>query len=1006
MGISFVGGNLLLSPWIALGFVAALMLAAIVLALYWQRLQPKLRDQKERLLQYETILNNAMVGIVYLKHRRVVSCNRRFEQIFGYESGELIGQSTKRFYNTTDTFDQIGELAYRMKNENTSFSTEAIFQRKDGSTFPGALNGCVIDPAHPHNGSIWIYADISDRHDAEHRANMLLRAVEQIPLSIAIVNREGVIEYVNPKFCTITGKQAFEVLGQDYRLFSRDESSSDFYLDLSAALLGGKVWCGEKHSLREEGGDFWEEVTIAPVLDSDGTASHFVVINEDITERKEVARKIEDQNNLLENLVQQRTDELKSALEAARQADQSKDAFLANMSHELRTPLNAVIGMANLAHRITTDRRQLDYLEKIIVSGKHLNRIINDLLDLSKIVSGHLEFENINFSLRKTLDQCCAVMAHRAVEKGLTLKHSVEPSIPEVLQGDPVRIEQILINLVGNGIKFTRNGGVDIQVSLAAREDRRVRLEIKVIDSGIGMRPEDISRLFQPFVQVDASINRNFGGTGLGLAISRRLTELMAGEISVSSQPGIGSTFTVTLWLPIGEPDNMETEGLLHESTDQITLPTSYRDTRVLLVEDQPLNREIVDVLLADLGISVEMVGNGQEAIERLFDRGPGFYDLVLMDVQMPVMDGLSATRIIRGKPEFDVMPIIGMTAHTMEHEKRVGVEAGMNCHIGKPFDNPTLFKTLAQWIPKHKQQFAQSTSAPVPVGQAFSFVQQLKTLKGLDAGGALARLRGKDERYRHWLAQFVTTTPQLLEDIRRECDTGRIEIAAKLVHSFKGQVGALGMTEVHEAVTVIEENLKSGKQSSGELDALALQISRMREQLIAALYPHDTSITASQPPLSAEYIAWNATFSVGEPLLDAQHKKLIGIINNLADCQRLKLNSPEAGAQSEARKTFHEALAKMFEYTQVHFATEEAHMRKIGFVGINEHHSEHASFIEKLGEFSILAAEGEMDMVMVHRYLKTWLFEHILTSDMQYCRPKGNVEKNCRDSTESNKSA
>lgn len=985
MEIAFFEENLLLVPWIALAIVVALLPAALVLVLYCWRLRPKQRDQQERLLQYETILNNAMVGIVYLKNRRVISCNRRFEQIFGYEPGELIGQSTERFYRTIETYHQIGEAAYRVTDGNPSYSTEAIFQRKDGSPFPGALNGCVIDPEHPHDGSIWIYADVSDRHHAEQRANKLLRAVEQNPLSIAIVNRQGMIEYVNPRFCTATGRHPSEVLGQNYVLFESDDQSSDYYRHLSAALLAGKTWSGEKYSSRKDGTYFWEETTIAPVVDNEGMTSHFVVITEEITERKESARKIEDQNALLESLVQQRTGELTAALEAARQADQSKDAFLANMSHELRTPLNAVIGMANLAHRIATDDRQRDYLEKILISGKHLNRIINDLLDLSKIVSGHLEFESINFSLRKIISQCCAVMAHRAAEKGLTLKHFVDPSIPDVLQGDPVRIEQVLMNLVGNGIKFTRNGGVDIRVSEANREDRRVQLEIKVKDTGIGMRPEDISRLFQPFVQADASINRNFGGTGLGLAISRRLAELMAGDISVSSQPGIGSTFTVTLWLLIGAAETEVTEYQIAGSVDQTTLPISYRDTRVLLVEDQPLNREIVEVLLADLGVAVEVMVNGRDAVERLIERGPGGYDLVLMDVQMPIMDGLSATRFIRCKPEFDALPIIGMTAHTMEHEKKLGAEAGMNGHIGKPFDHPALFRMLARWIPQHKQIIDHPASTIDAVCLTSCPGQGLHSLNGLDTVGALARLGGKEDRYRYWLADFVTTAPQVQEEICRELDGERSDIAAKLLHSFKGRVGTLGMTDIHAAVTALEESLKAGKQIDGELSILADEISRMRERLVAVLDPGSAPAGNHQHAVSTEHIAWNVAFSVGDQQMDGQHRKLIGIINQLADCYALWCSSGSKTGRVEARKSFHQALTAMFDYTQTHFAAEEAHMRQIGFAGIVEHQSEHASFIEKLGEFSHLAAEGEGDMQAVHRYLKTWLFNHILKSDMQY---------------------
>jgi len=277
-----------------------------------------------------------------------------------------------------------------------------------------------------------------------------------------------------------------------------------------------------------------------------------------------------------------RTIELSKALEAAKAADQTKDAFLANVSHELRTPLNAVIGMANLAQGISSDPRSHDYLEKIVRSGKHLNRIINDLMDLSKISAGRMELEILSFSLRGVLAHIESVMTNRAAEKGLALVLAVDDAVPDVLLGDHTRIAQIFLNLIGNAIKFTDTGSVSVRVSLQAHEQNRVCLEIDFKDTGIGIGQEERKQLFKPFSQADASVSRKYGGTGLGLTISQRLAEMMDGDITVTSIEGRGTTFKVRIRLGLGNPADL----LVAQPAAEEALPQRYRNTRILVVED------------------------------------------------------------------------------------------------------------------------------------------------------------------------------------------------------------------------------------------------------------------------------------------------------------------------------------------------------------------------------------------------------------------------------------
>jgi hemerythrin-like metal-binding protein len=661
---------------------------------------------------------------------------------------------------------------------------------------------------------------------------------------------------------------------------------------------------------------------------------------------------------------------LNEALAAAKLADQTKDECLANMSHELRTPLNAVIGMAGLALEMSADPRQRDYLDKIATSGKHLNRIINDLLDLSKIAAGHMEFETIAFSLRDLVQRCSSVMAHRAEGKGLQLLETIDEAVPDVLLGDPLRIEQILLNLVGNAIKFTSTGRVEIRVALHAREEGRICLDFAVEDSGVGMRPEELERLFKPFSQADATVSRKFGGTGLGLAISKRLAEMMSGEISVSSVEGSGTTFRLRIWLA---QDNERT--LTAAPVDTEALPARYQNARVVVAEDQPLNREIVEALLAAVGVVPRMAENGQEALDILRESGADAFDLVLMDVQMPVMDGLTATRELRKLPGFGNLPIIAMTAHTMTHEKEIAAEAGVTDHIGKPFDNASFYRTLAKWIPREKQMTARATEALSQTGPTTG--SALSTASGIDFVAGLSRFNGKQERYLHWLAEFVETAGELPGQIRSELAAGQSDKAAKLAHAFKGRVGMLGMMDLHRVVSTLEPALSEGAPADALLVSVEQSIARICDEL--AELPAFGLTSAADSEQVLEIVVWSDAYSVGVADLDRQHRKLIDMVNQLADLPA------EKNAESSA--VLHETLSGLFDYTQIHFRDEEDHLRRLGYTQLAAHEREHAAFIAKIANFNMAALGGILDRVGVQRYLREWLLSHILKSDMHYRR-------------------
>ncbi|MFZ2855810.1 MAG: PAS domain S-box protein, partial [Rhodocyclaceae bacterium] len=505
---------------------------------------PRRREEENNrrlLAENETILRNALVGIVYLKRRRVVSCNRRFEEILGYGPGELIGESSQRFYDSQETFEALGERAYSALLTTTNYTEEVMLRRKDGHLFPGALNGCAIDPAHPNEGSIWIYADISERRQAEQESRKLLQAIEQASVSIVITNCRGIIEYVNPAFTRVTGYSRNEAIGNNPSILKSGTTLPSVYQDLWQSISAGKVWQDVLLNRRKDGETIWEDTSISPLINDHGEITHYVAVKEDVTERVRVQQQLIDHHVHLEEMVEQRTVELSAALAEAKIADQAKDTFLANITHELRTPLSAVIGFSGLARPLSTDPRQREYLDKITSAGKTLSAVIDDLLDLSKIAAGRMTLEASTFSLRQLLARSRSTISFKAEEKGLQLIERIDDEIPDALLGDSLRLEQILLNLLSNAVKFTAAGQIEMRIGLHARTTERVCLNIEVQDSGIGMRAEDLDLLFKPFSQTDASMSRKFGGTGLGLAICKRLANLMDGEIDVSSLEGSGT---------------------------------------------------------------------------------------------------------------------------------------------------------------------------------------------------------------------------------------------------------------------------------------------------------------------------------------------------------------------------------------------------------------------------------------------------------------------------------
>ncbi len=424
----------------------------------------------------------------------------------------------------------------------------------------------------------------------------------------------------------------------------------------------------------------------------------------DIDERKRAQEELERYRQHLETLVAERTEALLQAKEAAETASRAKSAFLANMSHELRTPMNGILGMLSLARRRMSDPTGGEQLDKAQLAAKRLLTVLNDILDLSKIEAERLELDVQPLQLGPLLDGVIHLQAPQARDKGLNFAVDISPELAtRPLLGDSLRLSQILLNLTGNAIKFTREGTVSIRVRSTGESAEALALRFEVCDTGIGIPPAVQSRLFTSFEQGDNSTTRQYGGTGLGLAICKRLVGLMQGEIGVESTEQRGACFWFTLPLGKGQP-LPATDQAATASGTEACLRRQHAGQRVLLVEDDPLNAEITSTLLQLFGLQVSLAGNGEEAVACA---GREDYDLILMDMQMPVMNGLTATRTIRQGSRNRQTPILALTANAFDEDRQRCLEAGMNAHLAKPVIPETLAQLLLAWLPERPGQFS-----------------------------------------------------------------------------------------------------------------------------------------------------------------------------------------------------------------------------------------------------------------------------------------------------------
>ena len=456
-----------------------------------------------------------------------------------------------------------------------------------------------------------------------------------------------------------------------------------------AAALDSNAVQELSYSLHIGGRDRIFEARVVPCA-NDATMS----IVRDITERKQDEAELIRHRDHLEELVFSRTAELANSRDAAEAANRAKSIFLATMSHELRTPMSGIMGMTELVLRRATDPQQIDWLNKSKTSAQHLLAVINDILDISRIEADTMTLEQKNFSVLQAIDDVLQMQEAAARAKGLQLLRDIDPALPELLCGDALRLKQVLINFIGNAIKFSRQGEITVRAQILMEDSASVLLRLGVSDQGPGISQDDQARLFHAFTQADGSMNRKYGGTGLGLIISKRIALLMGGDAGVVSEEGVGSTFWAIA--RIRKAVEVTPGSNTPEDSARETLAHRFAGARILVAEDEPVNREVAVLLLQEAALVVDVVGNGREAVEMA---RTGAYALILMDVQMPVMNGLDAARAIRQLPGMAAIPILAMTANAFTEDRDACLAAGMDDHIAKPVAPDALFATVLHWL-------------------------------------------------------------------------------------------------------------------------------------------------------------------------------------------------------------------------------------------------------------------------------------------------------------------
>ena len=689
-----------------------------------------------------------------------------------------------------------------------------------------------------------------------NQSDRFLRSIaDHLPNYLSYWDRSGICQFANQRYLDLFGLTLQQVRGLSAAQLIGPQAAAEIADDVAAALAGQYR---QRERVRQHQGQpmhLW--VQFVPDLDDDQVKGYFV-LGTDITPLKLAERELQTLN-----------EELSLARDRAEAGTLAKSAFLSNVSHEIRTPLNAIIGLTHLMQRDNRETVHAERLGRLDQAAQHLLDVLNDVLDLSKIEAGKLALAASDFRLAAVVSKVCLMVADQARAKGIELVFEVDPSLPEAVCGDQTRVVQALLNLVSNAVKFTEAGSVVVRLTRQSQRGAGVAIRFLVSDTGIGVPPDKLSSLFTLFEQADLATARRFGGTGLGLAITRRLAELMGGEVGVSSQIGVGSQLwfsarfesaaavgrargTAASSSPVGRASVPIDQSVNDQAVERRALGRgrrSFHGLRVLLAEDNLINQEVALELLRIAGLNVDLAADGARAVDMA---RASAYDLILMDVQMPLLDGLQATREIRRMAQHVATPIVAMTANAFEGDRLACLASGMNDHLAKPVDVEALFDQLNRWLPEADLTMpdalpeawagASTNAGASDLAQKIELepASRFSTVEGLDVTQTLVYLPGRDDILERVLGHFCGSYRNGLDELKEHIGQHRHAAAQRLVHALRGACGAVGAVALSAQAQTLEDLLLAAAEGEPPpptaLHHLASDLERNLLRLVAVI--------------------------------------------------------------------------------------------------------------------------------------------------------------------------
>ena len=739
--------------------------------------------------KYQRLVDNVSEKFIIYSHRglegEMTYVSDGVINVFGLERKDIIGH---RWVDLATWLPEDAEkakkyIALRMAGKADFLQFEMRFIHATGGERTLRISS---RPVRDSQGNLiatdGIAEDITEQKRSQERANLAATVFTHSQESIIITNTNANIVDCNPATGRLTGYSREELIGQNPRIFASGTHTAGFYKHLWDTLSTGQLWQGIFCNLHKTGAPYWIETSISPIKDQNGNIVQYVAVSRDITRKK------------------MQLEALRQAKRDALAANTAKSEFVANISHEIRTPMNAILGFTDLCLESNPDPVQRKYLCNVRESAQNMLSLINEILDFSKMEAGKLIMESIPFDLGKELSSILAMTRQLINTNRVKLRLDYEPNFEGWLKGDPLRLRQVLTNLASNAVKFTNKGLIQISVQEVSRDGNNVELEFVVCDTGIGMDADKLGSIFRPFSQADSSTTRNFGGTGLGLTISSQLINKMGGNIEVESEPGIGSSFHFRLSFPV-------IEGALAEETHQATNRRSFtqlQDTRVLLVEDNEVNRELATEVLRRHGLIVDTAENGQEALDKLAEQS---YELILMDIQMPVMDGYEATKHIRSKLGLVRLPIIALTASSSSSVREKCIEVGMDDYLSKPINIHELMEMIDRFINPVVNKIA-TGQPPLPFSKTAS-EHRLPEIPGVDTDKAQQRLSIGHDSYLQLLKKFAKGHQNDIAELIAQLKQDQREDAHRTAHTLKGLAATIGADSLSSRMAKLEQAIR-----------------------------------------------------------------------------------------------------------------------------------------------------------------------------------------------------